>query len=102
MPIQRMLVIVKADARAADERAFGRVFEEWWFGEQQVAWLARELRNDAAHRVYEKAPDGPIWRMDIAGRTIALADFAERYGRQLREFASLVERARRLAFTERH
>ncbi len=100
MPIQQMLRTVKADGRSDEERDFGRVFERWWFGGGQVAWLARELRNDAAHRVYEKAPDGPLWRMEIADRTIALADFAERYSDHLGGLMELVERAAELAFAE--
>ncbi len=58
--IQEMLRFVKANGRPAEERAFGALFERWWFGERQVAAVARDLRNDATHRVYEKAPDGPI------------------------------------------
>lgn len=38
MPIQRMRVIVKDDARPAAERDFGRAFEQWWFDVDQVAW----------------------------------------------------------------
>jgi hypothetical protein len=102
MPIQHMLRTVKADGRRDEEGDFGRAFERWWFGEDQVAWFARELRNDAAHRVYEKAPDGPLWRMEIAGRTIALADFAERYSAHLGGLAELVERAAELALAELH
>jgi hypothetical protein len=56
MSIEQMLVFVKADARPAAAREFGAVFGRWWQAEDQVAWVARELRNDAAHRVYEKAP----------------------------------------------
>jgi hypothetical protein len=67
MPIQQMLRTVKADGRRDEERNFGRDFERWWFAQDQVAWFARELRNDAAHRVYEKAAHGPLWRMEIAG-----------------------------------
>jgi hypothetical protein len=97
MPIQRMLAIVKAGARPADERDFGGAFERWWFQADQVAWVARELRNDAAHRVYEKALNGPLWRMDIANRTIVLREFAERYGAHLRGLSDLVARAEALA-----
>jgi hypothetical protein len=102
MPIQQMLRTVKADGRRDEERDFGRDFERWWFAEDQVAWFARELRNDAAHRVYEKASDGPLWRMEIAGRTIALADFAERYSGHLGGLSELIERAAELALAELH
>lgn len=101
MPIQQMLRTVKADGRPDAERNFGRAFERWWFGEGQVAWFARELRNDAAHRVYEKAPDGPLWRMEIADRAIAVADFAEGYSGHLAGLADLVERAAQLAVAQR-
>lgn len=97
MPIEQMLRIVKANERSEEEREFGRAFERWWFAENQVAWLARELRNDAAHRVYEKAPDGPLWRIEIANRTMALAEFGERYSAHLGDLARLVERATELA-----
>jgi hypothetical protein len=100
MPIQQMLRTVKADGRPDERRDFGRAFVRWWFGDGQVAWFARELRNDAAHRVYEKAPDGPLWRMEIAGRTFALADFAEGYSPHLGGLAELAERAAELAFAE--
>ena len=94
--------LVRGHDPRAMERDFGRDFERWWFAEDQVAWFARELRNDAAHRVYEKAPDGPLWRMEIAGRTIALADFAERYSAHLGGLAELVERAGELALAALH
>lgn len=97
MPIQQMLRVVKAETRPVEEREFGRSFERWWNAEEQIAGLARELRNDAAHRVYEKAPDGPCWRMDVAGRTIALADFAERYRAHLVGLRELAEGAVQLA-----
>lgn len=100
MPIHEMLRVVKADGRASDERSFGSDFERWWFGERRVAAVARDLRDDGAHRVYEKAPDGPLWRMEIAGRTITLSEFAERYGAHLDGLAELVERAAELAFAE--
>jgi len=102
MPIQRMLVIVKDDARPAAERDFGRAFEQWWFDVDQVAWVARELRNDASHRVYEKAPDGALWRMEIAGRAIGVGDFADSYGAQLRELSGLVDQATELAAVGPH
>jgi hypothetical protein len=99
MPIQEMLRVAKAADRPAEEREFGGRFERWWFGERQVAAVARDLRNDAAHRVYEKAPDGPLWRMEISGRTIPLAEFVDRYEAHLRQLAELVERAEHLALT---
>lgn len=97
MSIEQMLVFVKADARPPPAREFGGAFSQWWQAEHQVAWVARELRNDAAHRVYEKAPDGPQWRMEIGRRVIPLRQFAERYGAHLGSLTNLVEQAEELA-----
>ena len=96
-PIQAMIGIVKAPERSAEEREFGRMFEKWWYAEDQVAVVARDLRNDAAHRVYEKAPDRPFWRMEIGTRVIGLADFAAQYGMHLETLAELVDRSEQLA-----
>src|SRR6266542_3363893 len=83
MPIHEMIAAVKARERPPEEQEFGRSFEQWWFGSDQIAVVARDLRNDAAHRVYEKSPDGPLWRMEIGRRVVPLAEFAERFGDHL-------------------
>jgi hypothetical protein len=97
MPIHVMIRLVTGNGRSAEEREFGRKFSDWWFGNEQVAVVARDLRNDAAHRVYEKASDGPLWRMDIGRRTIPLGEFAEAYGTHLTGIADLVAEGERLA-----
>jgi hypothetical protein len=97
MSVERMIRIVRTEGRPPEEREFASRFNGWWFAEEQVAVVARDLRNDAAHRVYEKAPDGPLWRMDIGQRTVPLADFAERYSAHLESLVDLVERAEQLA-----
>jgi hypothetical protein len=100
MPVQEMIAIVKEDRRPGDERAFGRAFEEWWFGAGQVATIARDLRNDAAHRVYEKAPDGPLWRMEIGRRIVPIGEFGLEYSAHLDELSELVDQAEALAVAE--
>ena len=56
------------------------------------------LRNDAAHDVYEKAPDGPRWRMRLEGRRpVPLDEFATGYVRELAELEALIGRAQELA-----
>lgn len=83
-----------------EEQAFAREFETWWTGRQRgtrYAEIARDLRNDAAHDVYEKAPDGPRWRMRIGNREpVALDDFAHGFLRELDELEALVGRAEAL------
>lgn len=96
MPIQTMIAAVKDPRRSADVRSFGRSFELWWFGGDRYAPVARDLRNDAAHRVYEKAPDGAMWRMAVRGRTIPLRAFADGYSAHLQLLAALVEDAAQL------
>jgi hypothetical protein len=85
----------------AEEQAFARMFETWWTGRQRgtrYAEVARDLRNDAAHDVYEKGPDGPRWRMRIGNREpIPLDDFTRGYLRELDELERLVSRAEELA-----
>jgi hypothetical protein len=83
------------------QQAFARAFEGWWTGRRRgtrYAEVARDLRNDAAHDVYEKAPEGPLWRMRIGSRQpIALDEFARGYVDELGEFEALVTRAEELA-----
>ena len=47
---------------SAEEQAFARQFGNWWTGRDRgtrYGEVARDLRNDASHDVYYKAPDGP-------------------------------------------
>jgi hypothetical protein len=86
---------------SAEEVAFARDFENWWTGRQRgtrYAEVARDLRNDAAHDVYEKAPDGPRWRMRLGNRQpIFLDEFANGHVGELDELEALVARAEALA-----
>ena len=102
MAVHAMIAFVKHAERPQGEREFGRAFERWWYASDQVAVVARDLRNDAAHRVYEKAPDGPMWRMEIGRRVLPLAEFADRYGAHLRRLGELVDKAERLVGAEAH
>lgn len=83
------------------EVAFARDFESWWTGRQRgtrYAEMARDLRNDAAHDVYEKGPDGLRWRMRVGNRQPIFLDvFANGYMGELAELAALVARAEELA-----
>jgi hypothetical protein len=97
IPMHVMIGVVKRRERPIEEQEFGSTFEHWWYANGQVAVVARDLRNDAAHRVYEKSPEGPLWRMEIGGRTVGLAEFAERYRAHLDSLAEFVDRAERLA-----
>jgi hypothetical protein len=77
-------------------RALARRFERWWMDQGRgLGPVARDLRNDAAHRVYAKSPDGPGWRMEISGRRrpILLEDFARDYRRQLDGLSELLVEA---------
>ena len=89
MSMERMIRVVRGRERPREERELGGDLNDWWFAADQVAGVARDLRNDAAHRVYEKAPDGPLWRMEIGRRVLPLAEFAERYGTHLELLAAL-------------
>jgi hypothetical protein len=60
--------------------------------------VARDLRNDAAHDVYEKAPHGPRWRMRVGNRQpIFLDEFTNGYLGELGELELLIARAEQLA-----
>jgi hypothetical protein len=100
-PIAEMIRAVKGEEQSLEHREFGREFEAWWMGTQRGtrhAQVARELRNDAAHDVYEKAPDGRRWRMKLEGhRPVPLDEFASGYVRELAELERLVDRAEELA-----
>jgi hypothetical protein len=86
---------------SADEVDLARDFETWWTGRQRgtrYAEVARDLRNDAAHDVYEKAPDGPRWRMRLGNREpIFLDEFTNGYVGELDELELLIARAEHLA-----
>jgi hypothetical protein len=97
MSVERMIQVVRAQEQSPEEQAFGRSFNDWWYAADQVAVVARDLRNDAAHRVYEKAPDDALWRMEIGRRTIPLREFAEHYAEHLDALADLVGEAEQLA-----
>jgi hypothetical protein len=87
--------------KSDEKRAFAREFEAWWTGRRRrtrFAEIARDLRNDAAHDVYEKAPDGRRWRMRIGdGQPVALDDFARGFLHELDELEALLARAEELA-----
>lgn len=80
--IAQMIRIAKSEDQSLEHREFGREFEAWWMGTQRRtrhAQVARDLRNDAAHDVYEKAPDGPCWRMQLEGqRPVPLEGLVDR------------------------
>jgi hypothetical protein len=99
--IEEMLRVLKAPERPEEERAFARDFEAWWMRpveRTRYAQVARELRNDAAHDVYEKALDSPRWRMRLERRPpIPLDEFLAGYLRELAELEARVERAEELA-----
>jgi hypothetical protein len=102
MPIHAMILVVSSDDRRREEQAFGRSFQQWWYAAEQVAVLARDLRNDAAHRIYEKAPNGSLWRMEIGQKVVQLDEFAERYRDHLGSLAKLVDEAEQLAGAQAH
>lgn len=96
LDIASMLRIAKADAYPEATRDFASRFERWWYGAapdgERYAPIARDLRNDAAHRVYEKAPDGPAWRIEVTGQRdpILIADFVAGYAHALAGLEQLV------------
>jgi hypothetical protein len=96
-----MIRIVKRDEQPLEHREFARDFERWWMGTDRGtrhAQVARDLRNDAAHDVYEKAPDGSRWRMHLEGqRPVPLDEFGTGYVDELAELGVLVTRAEELA-----
>lgn len=96
MSIEHRIRAAKAGP-SAGERLLASDFETWWMGRQRgtrVAQTARDLRNDAAHDVYEKAPDTIQWRVRIRNsQPVSLDDFARGYQAELDELAQLVERA---------
>lgn len=100
MSIPRM-IRAAMERDSVEEQTFARDFEKWWMGRNRgtrYAQVARDLRNDAAHRVYEKAPEGPRWRMKVGNANpVPLDEFARGYLRELTELEELVWRATRLA-----
>jgi hypothetical protein len=103
LDIASMLRIAKADVYPGATRDLASRFERWWYGAApngaRYAPIARDLRNDAAHRVYEKAPDGPAWRMEITGQRdpILLADFVAGYEQALDQLDQLVSAVEEIA-----
>ena len=99
--IAQMIRATRAPELSDEQRAFAGEFENWWTGRERgtrYAEVARDLRNDAAHDVYEKAPDGSRWRMRIGNRgPVPLDDFAHGYVRELDELELLVAHAEELA-----
>jgi hypothetical protein len=98
MSVEQMIRHLVRDDASEHVQGFARRFESWWLDRGRgLGPVARDLRNDAAHRVYEKAPDGPAWRMQITGRSrpILLEDFARDYGSQLEGLGELVTGAER-------
>lgn len=102
MWVEGMIRILRGRDLPREEQELGGAFNDWWYAAAQVAAVARELRNDAAHRVYEKAPDGLLWRIEIGQRVLPLRDFAERYGTHLESLAALIDRAEQLAGVPAH
>jgi hypothetical protein len=97
-PIQAMI-------RSAKEQpdqlgALAREFDTWWSGRQRGtrhAQTARDLRNDAAHQIYEKSEYESRWRMRVRnGRPVALDDFAAGYVIELDELERFVERVEKV------
>lgn len=103
LPIHTMIEIAKRERYPVEIRDFARRFEtEWWFGQVDgVCWppIARDLRNGAAHRIYEKAPDGPAWRFTLAGRRapILIEDFLGGYLASLQALEQLIGSAEQIA-----
>jgi hypothetical protein len=99
--IEQMIRAVKADAQPREHQEFGHDFEAWWMGAQRgtrYAQTARDLRNDAAHDVYEKSPEGPRWQMRLERRRpVALDQFALGYSQELNELEALLVRTEELA-----
>lgn len=99
--IEQMVRAVKGDAQPPDHRDFGRDFEVWWMGAQRGtrhAQMARDLRNDAAHDVYEKSPEGRRWQMRLERREpVSLDDFAHGYSQELNELEVLLVRSEEMA-----
>ena len=88
-------------SEAQAERALARDLENWWMGRRRqtrFAEIARDLRNDAAHDVYDKAMQGRRWQMRIGNREpVAVEDFARGFLNELDELEALVADAERLA-----
>lgn len=99
--IPRMILAGKRLDLDGDGQAFVSAYEEWWTGRQRGtrhAELARDLRNDAAHNVYEKGPDGLYWRLKIGRREpTALSEFIAGYLIELEELEQLVAWAENIA-----
>lgn len=77
---------------AEPEKALARDFESWWTGRERgtrYAEIARDLRNDAAHDVYDKMLNGRRWTMRMDGRPpILLDEFAQQYRSSLTNSSS--------------
>ncbi len=89
------------DALDAETTSFLRSFERWWVGrgrQARYAQAARDLRNDAAHAFYRKAPLGGRWRMSFRNghARLDIGDFREGYLEELRLLEPLVAEAARL------
>jgi hypothetical protein len=88
IPVEGMIRHLRQGAASESVTSFVGRFERWWFDSGRgLAPTARDLRNDSAHRVYAKSPDGPGWRMEITGRhePILLSDFASDYLNDLQD-----------------
>ena len=78
--VEQMLAV----ARRRNADVAGGLARWWQDGARELPKIARELRNDAAHSVYEKRPLGPIWVLEIDRRDpIPIGDFAREYGDHL-------------------
>jgi hypothetical protein len=99
--IANMIRIVKGNDQPLEHREFGRTLYRWRMGTDRGtrhAQLARDLRNDAAHGVYEKAPAGPRWRIRLEARpAVALDKFVTAYVGELAELEQLIASAEELA-----
>lgn len=98
--ISQMILAARA-CESEPEQALARDFETWWTGRERgtrYAEVARDLRNDAAHDVYDKMRNGRRWTFRMDRRhPILIDEFAQQYLQELAELEVLVTRAEDLA-----
>jgi hypothetical protein len=104
MSVELMIRAVRAETNSP-EASFAGAFEAWWFGRERgtrFTLTARDLRNDAAHSVYDKAHGEGRWAMEIRNsHPILLDEFASGYLHELGELSALVADAEQLAAADR-
>jgi hypothetical protein len=98
--VEAMIRVIRARGDSP-EGDFARTFETWWSGRSRgtrYAQRARDLRNDAAHSFYEKAPGSGRWVMETRRPPpIPLDEFTFGYLQELEELTALVAEAEQLA-----